>query len=193
MYAIYRPGTEPHLLRAWNYRQLNQFDLALADVDEAQKIAWKANQPKVVSGVLYQRSVLHAQQKHYPDAVSDLQASLKLNDKNPFTLNAFAWLRATVPDAAFRNGPESVSLARKAVALTHEDSYAALDTLAAAYAESNDYSRAIECERHAIAVGKTELTDASKAREFQRQATARLRLFEQHQPYHAELYQPERR
>ena len=185
--ALTPNSAAPYVVRAYAHGQARQFDRALTDLDEAQEIAQKQQRPEVSANLLLVRANVHAHQKNYPAAVSDLQASLKLNGKNEQTFNSLAWLRATAPDASVRNGPESVRLAQKAVALSTEDSYTAVDTLAAAYAEANEYPRAIESEKRAMTAAEKQIKDAAKAQKFQREAAERLRLFEQHQAYHAEL------
>ena len=50
--------------------------------------------------------------------------------------NDLAWLLATAPDARFRDGPRAVEHATRACELSGWRDAAALDTLAAAYAET---------------------------------------------------------
>lgn len=185
--ALMPNSAPPYILRAVAHNDASQFDRALTDLEHAQEIARKENRPALSANILRFRANVHAHQKDYGAAVNDLQASLKLDGKNEETFNSLAWLRATAPDPAFRNGTESVRLAQKAVSMTPERSYAALDTLGAAYAEANDYPRAIESEKRAMTAAEKEIKDAAVAQKFQKEATGRLRLFEQHQPYHADL------
>ena len=76
------------------------------------------------------------------------QALLKEPD-NVQVLNETAWVLATAPEAALRNGNEAVSLAEHAVRLTSEREPVVLGTLAAAYAETGRYDQAIETEQRA--------------------------------------------
>ena len=63
-------------------------------------------------------------------------------------LNDMAWLRATHPNKAFRNGQEALKLAHQAVQETSGHVPEILDTLAAAYAEEGQFSAAQEeCQR----------------------------------------------
>lgn len=179
------PG--PHMVRAWVYRQRKQFGQALREIDQARDLAQRKDQRGYLSDVMATRALVHEMQKDLPAAVTDFQASLRLNDKDPQTINSLAWLRATAPDPTLRAGSESVRLVERAVALSTKDSYLAIDTLAAAYAESHDYPRAVDAERRAMTTAQTQIKDAAKARAFQKGAAARLQLFEQHQAYHADL------
>ena len=68
------------------------------------------------------------------DALGEFREMLRQDPNEKVALNSLAWLMATYPDAAIRNGPEAVKLAQKAVALEKGDQPVLLDTLAAAYA-----------------------------------------------------------
>jgi tetratricopeptide (TPR) repeat protein len=78
------------------------------------------------------------------------QALLKEPD-NVQVLNEIAWVLATAPEAALRNGSEAVSLAEHAVKLTSAREPVVLGTLAAAYAETGRYGQATETEQRAAA------------------------------------------
>jgi hypothetical protein len=61
----------------------------------------------------------------------------------PITLNDLAWLLATDPHAEIRRGAEAVQLADRACALTRDQEPVFLGTLAAAYAETGDFDKAV--------------------------------------------------
>lgn len=179
------PG--PYMVRASTRGRLKQFEAALADLAHAQKIADAEKRSDASSNILMVRATVREHQRDYRAAIDDLRASLKLNDQNEGAWNALARLRATAPDATCRDGAESVRLARKAVALANKSAYGPTDTLAAAYAEANDYPRAVETERLAMAAAGREIRDTARAQNFQKAAAGRLHLYEQHQAYHADL------
>src|SRR5208282_3478096 len=60
-----------------------------------------------------------------------------------------AWLLATASDASLRNGAEAVRLAESAMNVQPNNAEV-LDTLAAAYAEEGQFSRASSTEVHAL-------------------------------------------
>jgi len=61
-----------------------------------------------------------------------------------------AWLLATCPEDAVRDGSRAVALAEEVVASTPKD-VAYLDTLAAAYAEAGRFDEAVKTEQAALA------------------------------------------
>lgn len=65
-------------------------------------------------------------------------------------LNDSAWLLATSPHDPVRNGQQAVTLAQQAVERQRDPNY--LDTLAAAYAETGKFDRAIETQQEALAL-----------------------------------------
>jgi serine/threonine protein kinase len=64
--------------------------------------------------------------------------------------NEHAWLLATSPDAQLRDGSNAVVFAGQAVAATHRQNPEYLATLAAAYAESGQFDKAIAVQNEAI-------------------------------------------
>jgi tetratricopeptide (TPR) repeat protein len=82
-------------------------------------------------------------------ALAQWRQALRQEPDNPRVLNDTAWVLATCADAALRNGTEAVSLAGHAVQLTSGRDPVLLATLAAAYAETGDFDRAVELEKRA--------------------------------------------
>jgi len=65
-------------------------------------------------------------------------------------MNGIAWMLATDPDPAFRNGTEAVELALRVCEKDGWKSAAYMDTLAAAYAEADQWDKAIATQQRAI-------------------------------------------
>lgn len=62
--------------------------------------------------------------------------------------NSLAWFYATCPKNEYRNGKKAVEYAEKAVSISRTGNN--LDTLAAAYAESGNFEKAVQIEQEAI-------------------------------------------
>ena len=92
-------------------------------------------------------------------------------------LNELAWFLATCEDSALRDGVEAVKLAEKAVAATQRKDPMYLDTLAAAYAETGDFARAVRTQKEAIAL----LRDEASKKDY----AARLEVYTTNAPYRA--------
>jgi WD40 repeat protein/serine/threonine protein kinase/tetratricopeptide (TPR) repeat protein len=109
--------------------------------------------------------------------VEPLYSSL-VKDFESGSLNDVAWRLATSNDPDSRDGMLAVLLAGRAVELTNRKDPMVLDTLAAAYAESGQFEKAVAAEKGAVAL----LSDENQKREF----ISRLRLYESNTPYHEE-------
>jgi tetratricopeptide (TPR) repeat protein len=99
-----------------------------------------------------------------PGSLKHLQAAVRLAPDSPPVLNPLAWLLATCPDAALRNGPEAVQLAEHACAVTSRRDPTCLNTLAAAYAEVGRFPEAINAAQEALALARTTGNEAAVGR-----------------------------
>jgi tetratricopeptide (TPR) repeat protein len=76
------------------------------------------------------------------EAVEHYREALRLHPDWIDVMANLAWLRATQADAAFRNGPEALKLARRASELTGGKDIGCLEALAAACAETGSFAEA---------------------------------------------------
>jgi len=83
------------------------------------------------------------------EALQQWRLGLKAQPDNVKLLNDTAWLLSTSSDPGLRNGAQAVELAGRAVQLTRGREPMLLGTLAAAYAESGDFAKAVETQQHA--------------------------------------------
>jgi len=117
-------------------------------------------------------------QKKFTAAIAEYQKTLELEPRHLPVRLELAWLLATCPEAALRDGAKAVELAEQAKALAAIESPQLLDTLAAAYAEAGRFPEAVETARRALTLPATQnnppLNEAIQAR---------LRLYEAHSPY----------
>jgi WD40 repeat protein len=100
---------------------------------------------------------------------------LQLDETESTSYNDRAWSLATAPDSRARDGQTAVQLAEKAVAATQRKDPMILDTLAAAYAETGQFTNAVAVQREAIALLATDTEKADYG--------SRLKLYESNIPY----------
>ncbi len=84
------------------------------------------------------------------EAVDSWQRALEINPGQIYVQNNLAWLLATTPDAALRNGARAVALAQQASQLSGGGNPAILRTLAAACAEDGSCALAADTARRAL-------------------------------------------
>jgi tetratricopeptide (TPR) repeat protein len=84
------------------------------------------------------------------EALNHWRKALAIEPRRSSALVGMAWLLATNPDPALRNGPEAVALATRAKDLAPGGDPIVLDTLAAAYAETGQFLRAITIANRAL-------------------------------------------
>ncbi|MBZ5583038.1 MAG: tetratricopeptide repeat protein [Acidobacteriia bacterium] len=123
-------------------------------------------------------------EKRMADAVAEWRNGLRLEPDNLAVLRQAAWVLSTAPEPSVRNGGEAVKFAERAAALSGGGDPAALDTLAAAYAEAGRFADAAGTARKALALAtaqtKQPLAEALKAR---------LTLYESGAPFREEASQ----
>ena len=69
---------------------------------------------------------------------------MRLNPKFAKAWDNLGWLQATCTDAAIRNPQEAITSAQRACELTKFGEWSFIHTLAAAYAEAGDFTKAQE-------------------------------------------------
>jgi tetratricopeptide (TPR) repeat protein len=102
-----------------------------------------------------QLAVVLSGQNRVADALRHYEEALRLRPDAPEILNNLAWLRATHPQAEFRNGAEAVRLAERACELTRRKEAVLVGTLAAAYAEAGRFPEAVQAAEEAMALAST--------------------------------------
>ena len=112
-------------------------------------------------------------------ALAHYRTALKLQPGDAEIQKNLAWLQATCPEAALRNGNEAMELARQANQSSGGKRLDILDVLAAAYAEAGWYAEAQAAERKTLELA-TQQNDRAAAEVIR----ARLALYEAGRPYH---------
>jgi tetratricopeptide (TPR) repeat protein len=118
---------------------------------------------------------LHSQGRT-AEALAQWRAAIELQPSDAATLRQAAWVLATSPDAAIRNGDEALALAVRAVELSGGQDARTLDSLAAAYAEKEQFSTAVLTARRALARAAQDPALAARI-------AKRIALYEKDQPF----------
>lgn len=116
------------------------------------------------------------EKRMYTQAREHLEKAVAVRPNYPFALNSLAWLRATCVDDSVRDGQTAVRLASKACELSEWKNPRHLDTLAAAYAETGDFEKAVEMEKRAV--GLSNPTGSERE-----DKESRLRLYQERKPF----------
>jgi tetratricopeptide (TPR) repeat protein len=118
------------------------------------------------------------------EAIYNYQKALIINSETPQTLYNLSWIYATSENKRYRNGEKAVKLAEKLCVLTDPQQPLSLDALAAAYAETGNFEKAVETAQEALKlalqIGPKGLALGLKKR---------LKLYEEGQPYRQSLKQ----
>ena len=120
------------------------------------------------------------------EALAEFREALRLNPQLSVVRNNLAWLLATHPDSAMRDGAEAVHLAENLAKAISYKQYTVLDTLAAAYAETGKFDLAVQNATKAL-----QLARSSGQTELPAELEERLRLYQNNQPYRTESQSPE--
>jgi tetratricopeptide (TPR) repeat protein len=111
-------------------------------------------------------------------AKEELRAVLELAPNSRMALLQLTWILASDADASLRDGAKAVRLAEGAARLTQHGDAAALDALAAAYAEVGRFEDARETGHRAL-----ERASARGSEELVKEVEDRLELYEAGRPY----------
>jgi tetratricopeptide (TPR) repeat protein len=152
---------------AW--RDKKQNDKAIADYGEAIRL-----DPRYAPA-FYNRGNIRRDQKEYDKAIADYDEAIRLDPGLALAYDNRAWLWATCPDAKLRDGKRAVESATHACELGQWKEADHLGTLAAAYAESGDFTKAVEWQTKA----NTLYSDA----ESRRKGEEALALYKRKKPY----------
>ena len=88
------------------------------------------------------------------EAIAQYKTASELAPDDPHSRNNIAWLLATSADASIRDGAKAVDLALQAAALSGGREPRFLRTLAAAYAESGRFSKALAVAQQALTIAR---------------------------------------
>jgi tetratricopeptide (TPR) repeat protein len=159
--------------RGFWYADIGQPDRAIQDYDQAIRIEPKGYEAYSNRGSSY--SILGQEDL----AIEGFDQAIRIGNLSAVAYNELAWLLATNTSASVRNGRGAVKLAKKAVELDGRPEIR--DSLAAAYAEDGQFSKAVAEQESAIQMLRDQ-GQHDKIADFE----SRLNLYRQNKPYHQE-------
>jgi tetratricopeptide (TPR) repeat protein len=156
------------------YQDKGKVDSAIADYNQVIQI-----DPKGIKAAdaYTNRALSYESKGEYDKAIEDCHQALSINPNQSYAYSALAWLLATSPQANFRDGTNAIEAATKACDLTDWKNPYAVDTLAAAYAETGDFNSAVKWERKYLEFSNQKAGDIADAQK-------RLALYLAHRPFH---------
>ena len=126
-----------------------------------------------------QLATLLYQMANYSEAVAEYRQVVAAKPDQPEVLSNLAWLLATSPDSAVRNGTDAVRFAEQACRLTGYQRAQMIGALAAAYAEAGRFTEAVAATQKAI-----DLARAGGDARFAAVNEQLLPLYRSGKPYH---------
>ena len=150
------------------YQKLNEYQLALVDFDKA--IQLKSD----VAAVYSSRGIVKMILQRYGPAIQDFRRSIELQSDNASAYINLAWLLATCPEAAYRDGGKALTAAKRGCELLGWNDFRALDRLAAAYGELAKFDDAVHWQTQAIERAPAQFKD---------ELSQRLELYRTDHPY----------
>jgi tetratricopeptide (TPR) repeat protein len=136
--------TRGYLARSQAHRRRKDWPAVIADATTVL-----AKEPDSIDA-FNTRAGAHYALGDYTAALADHSAAMAVDADDAATLNYLAWLYATCPDDAIRNGVLAVDLAENACESTRYEVAGFLDTLAAAYAEVGRFDDAVFWQKKVI-------------------------------------------
>jgi tetratricopeptide (TPR) repeat protein len=112
----------------------------------------------------------------HKEAIDDYEILIKQAPKDDGILNNFAWVLATSPEDALRDGKRALTMATEACELTEYKKAHILSTLASAYAEIGDFESARKWSQKAV---EAEVEDEETSEQLKKE----LESYQQNKPW----------
>ncbi len=126
----------------------------------------------------YRLGLTFQARRQFAAAIQQYEMAAALAPGHASARNNLAWLLATCPESALRDGRRAVELAQTLTLSQNDTRPHVLDTLAAGYAEMGQFKQAVELARRALA-----LANALSNEDIASAIRSRLQLYEANTPF----------
>ena len=133
----------PYNNRGNAWRKKREYEKAITDYSEAIRLDPKWSYPYGNRGYVW------LVVKEYDKSLADSNEAIRLNPKSSSPYRHRAWLWATCPDANRRDGKKAIDSATRACELSEWKDAENIDALAASYAETAEFAKAVEWQEKA--------------------------------------------
>jgi tetratricopeptide (TPR) repeat protein len=134
------------------YRLCGKYSQAEDDLNKALKIDGR------LATTYVERGDLWLEQGNFEKAAADYQRAVRSDAHLAVAYRRVAWMMATCTDVRYRDTKRAITFSEKAMQLHGEEDFRYLDTLAAAHANANQFSQAVEKQRQAINLAESKAT-----------------------------------
>ena len=165
------PSAAIYANRAACYSRLEKLDDAIADYSAAIELTEsdsglkQSSRERILHSWLFHRAFTYQRIGNDTAAIPDYERTILLDEKifgaavgadsrRPDAMNNLAWILATSKHQSVRDAKRAMLFAGKECERTGWSDAATLDTIAAAYAASNNFEKAIEMQQKAISLNK---------------------------------------
>ncbi len=135
-----------------------QFNAVIAEETRAIQRDEKLTSAYVIRGRAWQSK------REYQKAIEDYETAIRLRPDLGAAYIRLAWLLATCPDETVRNGAKAVEYAAKARKTMGLGQAEYFDTFAAAYAETEQFGKAVQWAKKAAVLARDSTHDNPRAR-----------------------------
>jgi tetratricopeptide (TPR) repeat protein len=142
--AAYEAACKVFAGRAAAYLAQDQLTEAIEDVKKAMRL------DETSSEALYQKAITLVRTRRFFEAKNILNKAIELEKDRADLYNLRGWISATCDQTMDRNGLAAVEDAKRACEMTNYKNADYLETLAAAYAETQIFDKALQWQNEAI-------------------------------------------
>jgi len=156
------------------FSRKGNYENAVKDFTETIRLAPQNSMPFSGRGYAWLRT------GKYDNAINDFNQAIVLNPRDADAYEGLAALLSTCPEDKFRDGKKAVEFATKSCELSEWKNWVNIRTLAAAYAETSEFAKAVTWQ--------TKANEMANEEKYKQEGQARLELYKIAKPFRREPY-----